>query len=414
MHIWLAPQDVIHRAVLHLPVRPVLANAPKPQRGSTVRQCADDRRHVFDASAHQPPRLFLTTSASARKMRAMPLIRASTSPLQTIIASLPRVAASTATVLVTGESGAGKEGIACALHELSPRAQGPMVPVNCGAIPESLLESELFGHVRGAFTGADRRRIGRFEAAAGGTLFLDEIGELALSMQVKLLRVLQERVFQPVGASQPKNADFRLVAATNRDLREQVGEGHFRQDLFFRLDVVRIHVPPLRDRPMDVPVLVKHFIARHGRDSGSAVDGVTAEAIAEMQRYPWPGNVRELENFVQGVLVLKPSGKIERSDVRARLVGTHDGFGDTMGDDRGAELALRSRLLGPSTSQHAMGRQLPDGGLNLRETVEALERDLIREALLRSDGNRTQAANLLCLNRTTLVEKLKRMPDLHV
>ena len=317
-----------------------------------------------------------------------PIVHAPDSPLVAVLATLDRVAESGANVLVVGESGSGKEAIVRGLHELAPWSRGPFVPINCGAIPETLLESELFGHVRGAFTGADRARVGRLEAAAGGTLFLDEIGEMPLLLQVKLLRVLQEMEFCPVGASQPRKASFRLVAATNRDLEQAIEDGSFRDDLFFRLDVVRLPVPPLRERPMDVPVLAEHFLRQYQHLHRARVTGFTAAAMRLMRSYAWPGNVRELENLVQGTLVLKREGPIDASDIAPRL--------------RGRRHEAASPTPGPWV--------LPSEGLSLRTTIEDLERDLIRQALSRSDGNKAQAANLLGLNRTTLVEKLKRRP----
>jgi transcriptional regulator with PAS, ATPase and Fis domain len=317
------------------------------------------------------------------------IVHAPTSPLVPLLENVERIAESQANALVIGESGAGKEAIVRALHELAPWGSGPFVPINCGAIPENLLESELFGHVRGAFTGADRPRKGRFEAANDGTLFLDEIGEMPLALQVKLLRVLQEREFVPLGATTPKKATFRLVAATNRDLDACVEAGSFRQDLLYRLDVVRLKVPSLRDRPMDVPLLADHFLNLYAKTNRSTVAGFTDEAMALMQSYSWPGNVRELENLVQGTLVLKREGVIEREDVARRL--------------RGPEVSDEVPASGGSL-------ELPEDGIQLRQTMERLERDFIRQALRRSEGNKAQAAGLLGMNRTTLVEKLKRHP----
>jgi transcriptional regulator with PAS, ATPase and Fis domain len=298
------------------------------------------------------------------------------------------MAQSRANVLVVGESGVGKEAIVRGLHDLAPWSNGPFVPLNCGAIPENLLESELFGHVRGAFTGADRPRMGRLEAAAGGTCFMDEIGEMPLQLQVKLLRVLQEMVFTPVGSTTSKEADFRLVAATNRQLEERIAEGAFREDLYFRLDVVRLLVPPLRERKMDIPLLAEHFLALYAPMHNSTVSDLTDGAKMLMQRYDWPGNVRELENLVQGILVLKEEGSIDEDDIQMRL---------------------RGRTAEPL--EGATGRvTLPEDGLSLKQTVENLERDLIRQALKRSEGNKARAAGLLGMNRTTLVEKLKRQP----
>jgi len=327
-------------------------------------------------------------------------------------------------VLVTGESGTGKEGIVRLVHDLAPWSKGPFVPVNCGAIPTALLESELFGHVRGAFTGADRNRIGRFESASGGTLFLDEIGETPLELQVKLLRVLQDRVYVPVGGSTPKTADVRVVAATNIDVGEAVKSGRFREDLFFRLDVIRIELPALRDRPMDIAPLARHFIALHASTNTSEVDDITAEAIAELSRHGWPGNVRELENVIQSILVLKESGTIDVDDVRMKL--------DLRGRDARASRALfeasqEQRTAGrtaptpeawPPSGLPFLGRGpgplevfLPEEGVSLKDMLDRLEREYIRAALSRAKGNRARAATLLGLNRTTLVEKLRRMPE---
>ncbi|HRE89638.1 MAG TPA: sigma-54 dependent transcriptional regulator [Myxococcota bacterium] len=342
------------------------------------------------------------------------LVHAKDSPLANVLASLDRVAKSRAPAFVTGESGTGKEGIVRMIHELSPWRAGPFVPVNCGAIPTPLLESELFGHVKGAFTGADRNRMGRFESASGGTLFLDEIGETPLELQVKLLRVLQDRIYVPVGGSSPKTADVRIVAATNVDVNQAIREGRFREDLFFRLDVIRIELPPLRERRMDIEPLARHFIALHAAPNLSEVDDITRAALDELERHGWPGNVRELENVIQGILVLKERGAIEAEDVRQKLHGR----------SRERDLVRPGALfLGPTTSAaqsrgearldgKAPSVSLPDEGLPLKDTLERLERELIREALTRCNGNRARAATLLGLNRTTLVEKLKRMSDL--
>jgi len=319
------------------------------------------------------------------------IVCAPDSPLVAILRSLDRVARSTAPALVIGESGTGKEGVVRRLHELAPWSSGPLVPINCGAIPTNLLESELFGHVRGAFTGADRTRSGRLEAASGGTLFLDEIGDMPLELQVKLLRVIQEKVYVPVGSSTTKKADFRVVAATNIDLPAAVDAGRFREDLFFRLDVVRIEMPPLRERRADIDVLAQHFLELHAGPNCSSVTGFTAEALEELRAYHWPGNVRELENVIQGILVLKEDGLIDVDDVRWKL------------SQRMAATGAGDREGGPAIS-------LPPRGLILKDTLDRLERDLIREALCRANGNKSRAADLLGLNRTTLVEKLRRRP----
>ncbi|MEZ4265409.1 MAG: sigma 54-interacting transcriptional regulator [Myxococcota bacterium] len=329
-----------------------------------------------------------TTTRSAAKLSweklAKPVVHAPHSPLVPVLDALVRLADSPISVLVCGESGSGKEGLVRALHDLSPQSGGPFVPINCAAIPEALLESELFGHVRGAFTGADRPRAGRLEAASGGTLFLDEIGEMPLSLQSKMLRVLQEMEFVPVGSSTPKKANFRLVTATNRNLEDAVAAGTFREDLLFRIDVVRLEVPPLRERPMDIAGLARHFFTLYASARRPDLVEITQEAIDILERHSWPGNVRELENLIQGVIALARHDRIGADDVLARLRG------------RVAPVRAAERL------------ELPADGIDLRATIDDLESDLIRQALKRSDGNKSQAASLLGLNRTTLVEKLKR------
>ena len=224
--------------------------------------------------------------------------------LLALLRKVERVADTDATVLIYGETGSGKELIARALHNSGPRKQRPLVKVNCGAVPASLLESELFGHVKGAFTGAIDRRVGRFELADGGTLFLDEIGELPLDTQVKLLRVLQEQEFEPVGSSKTMRVDVRIIAATNRDLAEEVRAGRFRSDLFFRLNVVPLTVPPLRERPADIPLLVAYFLSRFAKKFGRRIDGVSRDTMDRLVRYQWPGNIRELQNIVERAVVL--------------------------------------------------------------------------------------------------------------
>src|SRR6266446_4023118 len=280
-----------------------------------------------------------------------------------------------ATVLIEGETGTGKELVAKALHRLSRRARGPFVAVNCAALPETLVESELFGHAKGAFTGADKPRAGRFREADGGTLFLDEIGEMPLALQAKLLRVIQEGEVHPLGVDKPQSIDVRLVAATNRNLGELASAGKFRSDLYYRLNVVPLGLPPLRDRREDLAALVGHFSRGTGRK-------FSAEAMASLERYPWPGNVRELENVVARLKVLKPEGDFQLADLPQEI--------------RGAQPL-------PAIPQNAAT------GVDLYAALGELEDRLIREALERSGGNRNQAAKSLGLNRTTLVEKLRKM-----
>ena len=295
-----------------------------------------------------------------------------------------RVAHTDCTVLITGESGTGKELIARAVHQNSQRKSGPLVTVNCGAIPEALLESELFGHAKGAFTGASGTRVGRIQAAQGGTLFLDEIGELPLSLQVKLLRVLQYKEYSPVGDGRVLSADVRVVAATNVDLERAVAEGTFREDLYYRLNVIHVRSPALRERANDVPLLLNHFfkLASH-RLGRSDLTGFSERAEELLSQYSWPGNVRELENTIERAVLLAAGSKIEPNDLPDRVCG------------------LRSAT--PTTSA-----ALPNTGIDLRHAVESFENKLIQQALERTGWNKKQAAVLLGINRTTLVEMLKR------
>ncbi|HJO23346.1 MAG: sigma-54 dependent transcriptional regulator [Myxococcota bacterium] len=288
-----------------------------------------------------------------------------------------RAAAFKSTVLVTGESGTGKEVLARSIHAQSPRRNDAFVAVNCGAIPETLLESELFGHAKGAFTGADRARRGLFREAHGGTLFLDEIGELPTSLQVKLLRVLQEEEVRPIGETKTRAVDVRLIAATARDLALEVREGRFREDLFYRLDVVRLELPPLRERPKDVPLLLDHFLARCRVSLGKAVQSVTDEALEHMLAYPWPGNVRELENVVERAVILADGDTIGLADLPENLASP-------------AELNGAGKL-----------------ELNLKRARRMAEIEVIRRALRKTDGNRTHAARLLEISHRALLYKLK-------
>jgi two-component system response regulator AtoC len=294
-----------------------------------------------------------------------------------------RVAASDATVLITGESGTGKELVTQAIHRHSRRATRPLVAVNCAAIPEALIESELFGHERGAFTGAVQSRPGRLELADGGTLFLDEIGELPLALQAKLLRAVQERSFERLGGQRPVSSDFRLIAATNRDLAEAMAAGRFREDLFYRLNVVRVDVPALRERRSDIPELAEHFLRRHGAEGASAPSGFSDEAMRALLLHDYPGNVRELENLVQRSIVL----------ARGPLVTAEDlpGLGGDAAESAD-ELRLRDLL-----------------SLPLDAALRELERMLIRRALVQAGGNKTEAARLLQMRRQQLYARLSEL-----
>jgi len=296
---------------------------------------------------------------------------------------IDRVADTLCTILITGESGTGKELVARAVHKQSQRTSKPFVAINCGAIPEALLESELFGHARGAFTGAHANKVGRIALAEGGTLFLDEIGEMPLSLQVKLLRVLQAREYSPVGDNRTLKADVRIVAATNVNLENAVLAGTFREDLYYRLNVIHLAVPALRERSEDVPLLAQHFLAKAQEKMGKQCPLELSRAAAQLlAEYQWPGNVRELENTIERAVLLCAGPVIEPKDLPQRVCGL------------GTEKRITPRL--------------PDTGIDLRNAVESFENQLIRQALERTKWNKKQAATLLGLNRTTLVEMLKR------
>ncbi len=293
-----------------------------------------------------------------------------------------KVADTESTVLITGESGTGKELVARALHYNSRRAERPLVTVNCGAIPEELLESELFGHVKGAFTNAVSHREGRFAVAHGGTIFLDEIGDMSPNLQVKLLRVLQERTFEPVGSSKTVKVDVRVIAATHQKLPKLIEDGRFREDLFYRLNVLPVEVPPLRDRIEDLPLLMHHFLDLARQDRGSRVQGVSDEAMQQLMEYHWPGNVRELENLTERLTVLVGEGDIELSDLPSQVR---------------AEPTIQS-----------WAPRVPSNGLDFNAVVGRFETELIEQALDLTHWNKNRAAGLLGLNRTTLIEKIKK------
>jgi DNA-binding NtrC family response regulator len=296
-------------------------------------------------------------------------------PMQEVLSVVRRVASSDATVLIRGESGTGKELIAKALHYASPRAASALVKVNCAALAESLLEAELFGHEKGAFTGAVTARKGRFELADGGSLFLDEIGDLPPHLQVKLLRVLQEREFERVGSSRPIKVDVRLLAATHRNLETLVRDGRFRDDLYYRINVVTIQLPPLRERREDLPLLIDHFLRAFADKNGKRIRGLTREAREALLRYDYPGNVRELENLIERAVVLTRDDVIDLTDLPLTL------------DPQATE---------------------PEGGAGLVAAVEGLERRMIREALAKADGIQTRAAELLGIGERVLRYKLKK------
>ena len=351
---------------------------------------------------------------------------------------LPVVAASSSTVLITGESGTGKEIVARSLHDLSHRAGANFVPINCAAIPKDLIESELFGHRKGAFTGAVTDRVGRFELAQNGSIFLDEIGDLPLELQVKLLRVLQERVVDPVGSTKPVAVDVRVIAATHRDLEAEIAAGRFREDLYYRLNVLPLNTPPLRERASDVPLLLEFFSKQHAADGEKPITFAPDFAYA-LKAYPWPGNVRELSNLIdrfstlfagqclqlktfsatmlpKGLAAFKTlaeAGELPVSDpimhsiasARVDSPGTGGMFDDVPDEDEGDDAPNAVEQM---TFMSQGLPVLPPEGLSLKHRLAEIERDLISQALSRTNGNVSQTARILNVQRTTLIEKIQK------
>jgi DNA-binding NtrC family response regulator len=339
----------------------------------------------------------LDTRASEEEIPGFMGMVGSHPSMRRIFELIRRVGPSTAPVLITGESGTGKELVARALHLLSPRRSQNLVPVHCGAIPEELLESELFGHIKGAFTGAITSRTGRFRLAHNGTIFLDEIGEMSPRFQVKLLRVLEDGTFEPVGSTQTQTTDVRVVAATHRDLRAAAREGTFREDLLYRLDVVAIHLPPLRERREDIPQLAEHFLHKMHEEKGLPPCHLTPEAAEALQSHDWPGNVRELRNVLErAVLLCEEPGVLSRGDLPEPLAqGRSAGISPTASAQEGPGDASRPWDFGPE-------------GANFYSELETFETRMISRALHLARGSKREAARLLQVNRTTLLEKLKR------
>lgn len=304
--------------------------------------------------------------------------------MQEIYKMIKDIAPTSSTVLVQGESGTGKELVAHAIHNYSPRSNAPFVSINCGACTETLLESELFGYIKGAFTGAQTNKKGLFEAAHGGTIFLDEIGEMNLSMQVKLLRVLQERKVRPVGSTEEIAIDTRIIAATNRDLARMVEDRSFRQDLYFRVNIIPIKLPPLRDRKEDIRALAESFLERFNKLTGKQIKGITEEALRYLESYDWPGNIRELEHAIERAVALEPTNQIQPERWTEQILKYNP-------------IQIRSFL------------SLPEEGLNLETYIAELEKSFILEALRRTAGNQTRAAELLCMP----VRSLRHLLDKH-
>jgi two-component system response regulator PilR (NtrC family) len=295
--------------------------------------------------------------------------------MRAIFELIQTVAPQTSRVLITGESGTGKELVARAIHENSLRAQEPFITINCGAFPETLLESELFGYMKGAFTGANENRQGLFQAAHGGTLFMDEIGNMSLTMQVRLYRVLQEGKVRPIGSNDESDVDVRIIAATNKDLDKEIAEGRFREDLYYRLSVIPVQLPPLRERREDIPMLARHFLERFRKVMEKPIEGISPEAMRRLESYDWPGNVRELENTLERAVALETEGQVSLRVLPDRIAGYSGGAG----------------LTGPDGTPSTLGPE----GVDFEKEIAEAERRYLQAALERTQGVRTQAAELL-------------------
>ncbi|MBI3181860.1 MAG: sigma-54-dependent Fis family transcriptional regulator [Myxococcales bacterium] len=336
------------------------------------------RRQVQKLSAH-------VEALSQDAVRAAGSMVGESEPVQKLLSMVRKAAVSDATVLIQGESGTGKELVARMIHEVSPRREGPFVVVHCAALAETLLESELFGHERGAFTGAVRRKLGRFELADHGTLLLDEIGEISPSIQTKLLRVLQEKELQRVGGEETLKVDVRVLSATHRDLKAEVASGRFREDLYYRLHIVPLVIPPLRERPEDIGMLARHFIAKHGPKVNPKVKGLSDDALLALGRYAWPGNVRELENAIEQALVFAEGEQLTEQELPAFLHGPQ------------------------ARAAHAQGAlPIPHGDRPLPDILEDLERQLIERAYEKAGGVKTETARLLGIKTSALYYKLEK------
>ncbi len=380
-----------------------MSTTDKIQQNSHTTEAAS----LFDSDASQQP-------ISGTNWRdCFPEIIGRSPAIADILITVAKIARSDSAVLIFGESGTGKELIASALHRLSNRSEKRFVPINCSAIPENLLESELFGHEKGAFTGATSRRAGHFEIANGGTILLDEIGDMPLRLQAKLLRVLQEKQFTSVGGSHLKQADVRVVAATNIDLDKAIKEGRFRLDLFYRLNVLPITLPPLRDRKADIVDLLDHFLSIANRIHNlSSPCYLSDTAIELLCSYEWPGNIRELQNLIERLVILKNGGEISTEHLPLEIRRSLSPIESDQKQVSPGTMPLApisQTIQGNIAANHPTDRlTLPSEGINLTQYIESLENKMILEALERTHHNKNQAAKLLGLNRTTLVERIKK------
>jgi DNA-binding NtrC family response regulator len=392
--------DILAAARLHAPSTPVIAMSGSAEIPDAVRAMHAGARdflikpfevrtleEAVAAVLKPAPPAEPQTDAVAWRDHHAPWLLGNDPAMLPALRLIAQVADTSCTVLITGASGTGKELAARSLHAGSARQNKPFVPVNCAAIPPNLVESELFGHAKGSFTGASSARLGRFAQADGGTIFLDEIGEMEIGVQAKLLRLIQDGELYPVGEETPTRIDVRILAATNRNLEREVAAGRFRADLFWRLNVIPIELPTLGQRHSDLPLLAAHFLKRSNERHKRQVDGFDPQAMAVMEAYPWPGNIRELENIMERVVVVKAKGFITVNDLppQIRAPQDHD-----------------------AAPRHTPIPGLPKDGTDLRAMLDAVEEQMIGEALERTGGNKNRAAELLGLNRTTLVEKLRR------
>jgi two-component system response regulator PilR (NtrC family) len=340
---------------------------------------------------------FSSNNVRLRQASYMGIISES-SLMQKVFGLINKVSKSNSTVLILGESGTGKELVARAIHKASGRT-GKLVPVNCGAIPEEILESELFGHEKGAFTGAIQNKIGRFQLADSGTIFLDEIGEMSPKLQVKLLRVLQERTVEPVGSTKSVEVNVRVIAATNKDLREEVKRGRFREDLYYRLQVVPVELPALRERDNDVSLLSRYFLERTASQNGQEPIKIPTEVMEKLSAYSWPGNIRELENLMERLAILSDGPELSLNDLPEYFF------------DENSQRPIqhvKNTIDTNSVFVDSVSTDIPEEGIDFNELVNRFENSLIAQALDKTAGNKKAAAKLLGLNRTTLVEKIKK------
>ncbi|PSJ46271.1 sigma-54-dependent Fis family transcriptional regulator [Zobellella endophytica] len=417
--------ELLHQYPRHVFITLAASADPSPNFIGCLRQMT---YHELTRLLSQAQRWCPPPVAEQQEWRLHQLLVGECPAMLEVKSLIRQVADKQANVLLLGESGTGKEVIARAIHMLSLQSEGPFVPINCGAIPAELLESELFGHEKGAFTGAVSSRKGRFELAAGGTLFLDEIGDMPLPMQVKLLRVLQERTFERVGGTRPITANVRIIAATHRDLEKMILERRFREDLYYRLNVFPIVAPPLRERCRDIPLLLHELINRH-RQVHDAELAFSAPAVSALKEYAWPGNVRELSNLVERMFILCPGREVGVDDLPARYRPESEAGSRTF-DEMDEQAALSSIFRQPERDEFEEENEVffdfgaddadghPDGdfylppltaeGINLKEMLANIEIDMIGRALEASDGVVARAAEQLGMRRTTLVEKMKK------